>query len=680
MIAPRVRDVCVQDMTSLAQESCFFARASESLNWLWHKRLSHLNFKIINQLAKHNLVIGLPSLAYSKDKPCSSCEKEKRHRASFKTKQTSSNEKCIHLLHMDLFRPVTLRSFNHEKYTLVTIDEYSRIDNDTEFRNNILVNFCDERGISQNFSSPYAPEQNGVAERRNRNLIEVARTMLSGSVLLKQYWTEAVTTACYTQNRSTVVKRHLKTPYEIFCRRLPNISFLHVFGCPVYIHNYKDHLGKFDEKADDGYFLANNINIVESERYTPDEYLHHFEPSQSYPSDQHDQTFQNDAHVEHLNHTNDENIIENLTNTKTPIITPPLATPAPQDRWAGDKHIEIFLAFATYMNFIVYQIDVKSAILNGKLKEEVYAQQPLSFESSEFPNHVYKLDKAFMKLSRLQEHGSLMYLTASRPDIQFSTCLCARYQANPKKSHLIVVKRIFRKSTSGACQLRGGKLVCWSAKKQQSMAMSSVEAEYVAAARCCANILWMKSRLNDYDIVYEKVPIFCDNTSAIAISNNPVLHARTKHINIIYHFIRYRIIKGDVELHFIPTQYQLVDIFTKPLDETTFKRLITELANDPEEFKALETTPKTEELEAEGKKPRAKTGRKKIISMRKPSCDSLPPNQGTDKGTINYSFDHFNEGTNPSVIVDKTKSVGEGLETSHTETKTKTENEYGIEN
>ncbi|GJZ88737.1 hypothetical protein Tco_0660519 [Tanacetum coccineum] len=107
--------------------------------------------------------------------------------------------------------------------------------------------------------------------------------------------------------------------------------------------------------------------------------------------------------------------------------------------------------------------------------------------------------------------------------------------------------------------------------------MSLVEAEYVAAARCCANILWMKSQLTDYDIIYEKVPIFCDNTSAITISNNQVLYSRTKHIDIRYHFIRDHILKGDIELHFIPTQYQLADIFTKPLGGPTFKRLIVEL-------------------------------------------------------------------------------------------------------
>ncbi|GKD18327.1 hypothetical protein Tco_1207485 [Tanacetum coccineum] len=122
-----------------------------------------------------------------------------------------------------------------------------------------------------------------------------------------------------------------------------------------------------------------------------------------------------------------------------------------------------------------------------------------------------------------------------------------------------------------------GKLVCWSAKKQQSIAMSSAKAEYVAGARCCANISWIKSQLTDYDIIYEKVPIFCDNTSAIAISNNPVLHSRTKHIDIRYHFIKDYILKGDIELYFIPTQYQLADTFTKPLDDPMFNRLIVEL-------------------------------------------------------------------------------------------------------
>ncbi|GJY44137.1 retrovirus-related pol polyprotein from transposon TNT 1-94, partial [Tanacetum coccineum] len=239
--------------------------------------------------------------------------------------------------------------------------------------------------------------------------------------------------------------------------------------------------------------------------------------------------------------------------------------------------IKIFLDFATYMNFIVYQMDVKSAFLNGKLQEEVYVKQPLGFENNEFPNHVCKLDKAFYRLEQAPRawHETLSTFLIKHkfvrgPDLSGKAVNETQYRANPKESHLIAVKRIF--------MYLKGKLLCWSAKKQQSVAMSSTEAEYVAAAGCCPNILWMKSQLTDYDIIYEKVPIFCDNISAIAISNNPVLHSRTKHIDIRYHFIRNHILKGDIELHFIPTQYQLADIFTKHLDEPTFKILIVELA------------------------------------------------------------------------------------------------------
>ncbi|GKC15397.1 retrovirus-related pol polyprotein from transposon TNT 1-94 [Tanacetum coccineum] len=162
LIAPRKRDVYVIDMTSFNKESnaCFFAKASPSVNWLWHKRLSHLNFKNINNLAKHNLVSGLPSLTFSKDKNYSACEKGKHHRASFKTKRSFSINKRM------------------ENLNEVRVKEL-RSDNGTEFRNHKLEEFCDEKCISQNFSSPCTPEQNGVAERRNKTLIEAARTMIN---------------------------------------------------------------------------------------------------------------------------------------------------------------------------------------------------------------------------------------------------------------------------------------------------------------------------------------------------------------------------------------------------------------------------------------------------------------------------------------------------------------------
>ncbi|GKB70993.1 retrovirus-related pol polyprotein from transposon TNT 1-94 [Tanacetum coccineum] len=171
LISPRRNDVYVLDMSSL------------TLNWLCHKRLSHLNFKNINKVAKQNKVLGLPSLVYSKDKPYTSCEKGKHHRASFKTKQNFSIRMCLHLLHMDLFRP------DGRKPNDVKVKQI-RTNNGTEFRNHELESFCDEKGISQNFSSPYTPEQNGVAEKKNKILIEAARTMLNKSVLSKHFWTD----------------------------------------------------------------------------------------------------------------------------------------------------------------------------------------------------------------------------------------------------------------------------------------------------------------------------------------------------------------------------------------------------------------------------------------------------------------------------------------------------------
>ncbi|GJX52536.1 retrovirus-related pol polyprotein from transposon TNT 1-94 [Tanacetum coccineum] len=154
-----------------------------------------------------------------------------------------------------------------------------RSDNEIEFRNHKLEEFCDEKGISQNFSSPCTPEQNGVAERRNKTLIKAARTMLNSAKLPKQFWGEAVNTACYTQNRSIIVKRHGKTAYDVFRGRSLDISYFHVFKFPVYIHNHRGHLGKFDEKADDGFFfgyslLAKAFKVFNIRRQEMEEIIH----------------------------------------------------------------------------------------------------------------------------------------------------------------------------------------------------------------------------------------------------------------------------------------------------------------------------------------------------------------------------------------------------------------------
>ncbi|WVZ75084.1 LOW QUALITY PROTEIN: hypothetical protein U9M48_023175, partial [Paspalum notatum var. saurae] len=206
--------------------------------------------------------------------------------------------------------------------------------------------------------------------------------------------------------------------------------------------------------------------------------------------------------------------------------------------------------------------------------------------------------------------GSLLYLCASRPDIMFSVCLCARFQADPKESHLTVVKRILRylkhtpsiglwypkgasfellgytysdfarcrverKSTSGGCYLLGRSLVSWSCKKQNCVSLSTAEAEYIAAGSSCAQLLYMKQTLKDYGVELSRIPLLCDNESAL--TNNPVQHSRTKHIDICHHFIRDHVAKGDILLRNVGTKEQLANIFTKPLDESNFCRLRGEL-------------------------------------------------------------------------------------------------------
>ncbi|GJT94234.1 putative ribonuclease H-like domain-containing protein [Tanacetum coccineum] len=222
--------------------------------------------------------------------------KGKQHRASCKTKAFSPSTKPLFMLHMDLFGPTFVSSLLHKKYCLVVTDDYSRFswvfflrtkdetseilknfikeienlvdkkvkiirsDNGTEFKNHVMDEFCREKGIKREYSVARTPQQNGVAERKNRTLIEAARTMLADSKLPTTFWAEAVSTACYVQNRVLVVKPHNKTPYELFRGIKPAIGFMKPFGCHVTILNTLDKLGKFDGKLHEGFFVGYSLS------------------------------------------------------------------------------------------------------------------------------------------------------------------------------------------------------------------------------------------------------------------------------------------------------------------------------------------------------------------------------------------------------------------------------------
>ncbi|KAJ9546915.1 hypothetical protein OSB04_019458 [Centaurea solstitialis] len=261
---------------------CLLAKASKEDSWLWHRRLCHQNFKDMNKLVSKNLVKGLPETRLSNDTLCPACEQGKMTRSSHPPRMDTSSKSPLDMIHMDLCGPTRTESLARKKYMLVLVDEFSRFtwveflraksdaadriiafikriqvllgrrvkklrsDNGTEFRNAKLQSFLEDVGISHNFSAVRTPQQNGVVERKNRTLVEAARSMMAHSGVPQSFWAEAVSTACYTQNRTLIVKRTGKTAYEMVEQRKPNIDYFRVFGCKCYVLNDRDDLGKFE--------------------------------------------------------------------------------------------------------------------------------------------------------------------------------------------------------------------------------------------------------------------------------------------------------------------------------------------------------------------------------------------------------------------------------------------------
>nr|GEY74607.1 hypothetical protein [Tanacetum cinerariifolium] len=269
--------------------------------------------------------------------------------------------------------------------------------------------------------------------------------------------------------------------------------------------------------------------------------------------------------------------------------------------------IWIFLAYAAHKNMVVYQMDVKTAFLNDFSRSQKHLYQQYALES--LKKYGFEscdpVDTPMVEKSKLDEDkkgkavdpshyrgmiDTLLYLTASKPDLKFAICMYARYQARPTEKHDFSValtafadadhagSQDTRRSTSGSLQFLGESIISWSSKRKKSATISSTEAKYIALSGCCAQILWMRSQLTDYGLGFNKVPMYCDNKSAIALCCNSVKHSRSKHIDIRYHFIKEQVENGVIELYFVNTEYQLADLFTKALGRDIIKFLINKLA------------------------------------------------------------------------------------------------------
>nr|GEW23794.1 hypothetical protein [Tanacetum cinerariifolium] len=809
--------------------------------------------------ATQGLVRGLPKLKFEIDHLCSACAMGKSTKKTHKPKSEDTNQEKLYLLHMDLYGPMRVESVNGKNYILVIVDDYSRFtwvrlnvpvqrirtNNGTEFVNQTLRDYYEEVGISHETLVARSPQQNGVVERRNRTLIEAARTMLIYAQAPLFLWAEAVATACFTQNRSIIRLRHRKTPYELLHSKLPDLSFFHMFGALCYPTNDSENLGKLQPKADIGIFIGyaptkKAFRIYNRHKRRIVETIHDllFQPmfdellnppprvvnqaaeviapiakvipqvdadstgspssttvDQDAPSPSKSLTqteIQSSVILQDVGNDNLDMEIAHMGNDSllgVPILEitseQSSSTESPQfnvqpnhpmthhnSKWTKDhplnnvigqlsrpvstqlqlheqalfcyydafltfvepktykealtqacwieamqeelneferlkvwelvprldkvmvitlkwiykvkldelggilkdkarlvahgyrleegidfeesfspvarlEAIRIFLAYAAHKNMVVYQMDVKTAFLNGNLWEEVYVSQPDGFVDPDNPNHVYKLKKALYGLkqaphawydmlssfllsqdfskgsvdptlfirrngndlllkygfescdpvdtlmvekSKLDEDregkavdplhyrgmiGTLLYLITSRPDLQFAICMCARYQARPTEEHVHAVKRIFR-------YLRGTINRGLWYPKDSSIALTAFAyadhaAEYIALSGCCAQILWMRSQLLDYGLGFNKIPIYCDNKSAIALCCNNVQHSQSKQIDIRYHFIKEQVKNRVIELYFVNTEYQLADLFTKALGRDRIEFLTTKL-------------------------------------------------------------------------------------------------------
>nr|GEX75814.1 putative ribonuclease H-like domain-containing protein [Tanacetum cinerariifolium] len=520
--------------------TCLFTKATLDESNLWHRRLGHINFKTMNKLVKGNLVRGLPSKVFENNHTCVACKKGKQHRASCKTKPISSISQPLQRLHMDLFGPTFVKSLNKRSYCLVVTDDYNRFslvfflaikdetspilktfiigienqinhkvkiirsDNGTEFKNHDLNHFCGMKGIKREFSIARTPQQNGVAEKKNRTLIEAARTMLADLLLPIPFWAEVVNTAWNKPNSSAGIQdnfdagkvgkepvstqQYVLLPLWSTSSKDPqntdadaalddkqNESKVHVSpgsGNKTKKHDEKEKreakgkslvelsTGVRDLSDEFEEFSVNSTKRVNaaSAPVTASSFV---DPSQ-YPDDL-DMLALGD--IIYSDDQEDVDADANFSNLERSITVSPILTTrvhkdhrvtqiigdlslAPQTRsmtrvvkdqepkrvhqalkdpsWieamqeellqfkmqkeegidyeevfalvARTEAIRLFLAYASFMGFMVYQMDVKSALFYGTIKEEVYFCQPLGFKDPNYIDKVYKEVKALYGL------------------------------------------------------------------------------------------------------------------------------------------------------------------------------------------------------------------------------------------------------------------------------------------
>jgi transposase InsO family protein len=274
-------------------DACLIAKTN--MGWLWHRRLAHVGMKNINKFLKGGHMLGLTDVYFEKDRPYAACQVGKQVGTTHRSKNVVTTSRPLELHHMDLFGPVAYLSIGGSKYGLVIVDDFSCFtwvfflqdksetqstlkrflrraqnefelkvkkissDNGSEFKNLQVEEYLEEEGIKHEFSAPYTPQKNGVVERKNRTLINMARTMLEEYKTPERFWSEVVNTACHDINR-LYLHRLLKMSYELLTGNKPNVSYFCVFGSKCYILVKRGRHSKFAPKAVEGFLLGYDSN------------------------------------------------------------------------------------------------------------------------------------------------------------------------------------------------------------------------------------------------------------------------------------------------------------------------------------------------------------------------------------------------------------------------------------
>nr|GEV16039.1 retrotransposon protein, putative, unclassified [Tanacetum cinerariifolium] len=699
----------LQDMMA-SSPICLLSKASKTKSWLWHRRLSHLNFGEINHLARHGVVRGLPKLKFEKDHVCSACAMGKSMKKSHKPKSKDTNQEKLYLLHMDLCGPMRVESVNGKKYILVIVDDYSRFtwvkflrskdeapdfiikflrmiqvrlkvsvrrirtDNGTEFVNQtrirrivetIHVDFDELTAMASEQSSsgpalnemnpatissglvqisssstPYVPPSRNDWDLLSQLMFDellnpppsvdhqAAQVIALIAEVIPQVQDDSTgspSLITVDQDVPSVSKSHTTT--EIQSSVIPkeveednmDIEVAHMGNDPLLRVSIIEVTSIQSSSTISPYQIMQPDQPIQqhNSKWTKDHPLHNIIGQHSRPVstqlqlyelalfcyyDAFQTSVEPKTYKEALTQScwieamqEELNEFERLEN-KARLVARGYRQEEGIDfeesfaLVARLEAIQIFHAYVAHKNMVVYQMDVKTVFLNGNLREEVYVSQSNRFVDQDNPNQVYKLKKAIYRLKQALRawydmlssflisqdfsKGSadlklfirrndidllLDYKFLKVPEASLSTNLKVPDTPMVEKSKLDEDKegkvvdplhyRAFtdvdhagcqdtRRSTSSSVQFLGERLISWSSKRQKGATISSTEAEYIALSGCCAQILWMRSQLLDYGLGFNKIPMYCDNKSAIALCCNNVQHSQSKHIDIRYHFIK----------------------------------------------------------------------------------------------------------------------------------------------